>query len=145
MHIFWLAVPLVYIHACDIWRLRARRGSVSRANNTCAKDVPLFTCGCGFAVTKFLNRVCLLIPTSSVGDVRPLPVLENFLGYTSTIARPAVELHRVTEVGVREGGQLSYEFGVVLDLESVCTSSMSRVPLALCAHVDHNRTSAVRG
>lgn len=87
----------------------------------------------------------MLTPTSSVGDVRPLAVLENFLGHTSTIARPAVELHRVTEVAFREGGQLSHEFSVILDLESVCASGMSRVPLVFCAHVDDDRTSAVRG
>ena len=97
------------------------------------------------AVTKFLNIGLSARPTSSVDDTRPLFVLQNFLGFPGAIAGAAVHVHRVAKVAVGKSGHFIRKRGVVLDLEPVRARSMSLVPFELCAHVNDNRTSTVRG
>ena len=58
-------------------------------------------------------------------------------------ANASVHLHRVAAVAVCESQKYCLEAEIVLDLESVRTGGMSRVPFGLCADVDDNRASAV--
>ena len=70
-------------------------------------------------------------------------ILQNFdsIGRANTLT--SVHLHRVAAVAVREGQNFGHKARIVLDLKSVRTRGMHRVPFVLCADVDDNRTSAV--
>ena len=75
--------------------------------------------------------------------MRPLVLLENFLGLPRPDARVAVQLHRVAAVAVRESQHFAHECGVILDLDSVRARRMARVPFGFGADVYDDRTSAL--
>ena len=50
--------------------------------------------------------------------------------------------HRVSAVAVCELQNFINKVGIILNLKSVCTRGMSRIPFGFCANVDDKGTSA---